>query len=398
LIFHAWKAKKTSTARRKSLPKKKKHKKQEPYPALSQDEQRLLHRLLEDLHAIDPASLAERIPGPHVAEALSENLPLDEAKTPEILSEIRKAFPQKTVQKAVRKAVFRLKQRGIPLPDSEPDEAPAFAVAKEEPSAYVGPIDGSGSRPLLIVLPRGASGVDLAMGAVSDEQGFIEFIYGRYSKKRMKEVKDLFFSKVPHMVETSLSHAATVLEHAYRKEEGKPDPATGEYLRLRPWLLENVELFDRPVVAGYIPLDSVTADMLTPTQLERLLQHELMISWVMDPEKLRPLSEGIARAQESPIFISEGQRREHISKIKEEGLLKLFGEKDRMIFRTRLEEMAFVFFKIGEETLARLCLAAALSLEGKAPLLKVNPFLNALIDRSLGQSRKTARSSPLILP
>ena len=246
------------------MPKKKKQKKQAAYPALSQDEQRLLQRLLEDLKTTDPASLAERIQSHHIAEALAENLPLEEPKTPEILSEIRKTFPQKTVQKALRRAVFRLKQRGITLPDSEPDEAPAFAVAKEEPSAYVGPIDGSGSRPLLIVLPRGASGVDLAMGAVSDEQGFIEFIYGRYSKKRVNEVKDLFFSKVPHMVETTLSHAARVLEHAYRKEEGKPGPATGEYLRLRPWLIGNVEIRDRLVVADHIPLDSVTADMLTP--------------------------------------------------------------------------------------------------------------------------------------
>lgn len=380
------------------MPKKKKQKKQAAYPALSQDEQRLLQRLLEDLKTTDPASLAERIQSHHIAEALAENLPLEEPKTPEILSEIRKTFPQKTVQKALRRAVFRLKQRGITLPDSEPDEAPAFAVAKEEPSAYVGPIDGSGSRPLLIVLPRGASGVDLAMGAVSDEQGFIEFIYGRYSKKRVNEVKDLFFSKVPHMVETTLSHAARVLEHAYRKEEGKPGPATGEYLRLRPWLIGNVEIRDRLVVADYIPLDSVTADMLTPTQIEKLLQHKLMISWVLDPEKLSPLSEAIASAQESPIFISEGQRREHMSKIKEEGIIKLFGEKERMVFRMRLEEMAYVFFKMGEETLARLCLAAALSLEEKAPLLKANPFLNALVDRSLGQSRKTARSSPIILP
>ena len=380
------------------MPKKKKQKKQAAYPALSQDEQRLLQRLLEDLKTTDPASLAERIQSHHIAEALAENLPLEEPKTPEILSEIRKTFPQKTVQKALRRAVFRLKQRGITLPDSEPDEAPAFAVAKEEPSAYVGPIDGSGSRPLLIVLPRGASGVDLAMGAVSDEQGFIEFIYGRYSKKRVNEVKELFFSKVPHMVETTLSHAARVLEHAYRKEEGKPGPATGEYLRLRPWLIGNVEIRDRLVVADHIPLDSVTADMLTPTQIEKLLQHKLMISWVLDPEKLSPLSEAIASAQESPIFISEGQRREHMSKIKEEGIIKLFGEKERMVFRMRLEEMAYVFFKMGEETLARLCLAAALSLEEKAPLLKANPFLNALVDRSLGQSRKTARSSPIILP
>ena len=380
------------------MPKKKKQKKQAAYPALSQDEQRLLDRLLEDLETIDPAALAERIPGPPVAEALLENLPLQEAKAPEILSELRKAFPQKSVQKAVRKAVFRLKQRGITLPDGEPDQAPTFAVAKEEPSAYIGPIDGSGNRPLLIVLPRGASGVDLAMGAVNDEQGIIEFIYGRYSKKRMKEVRDLFFSKVPHMVETTLSHAARVLEHAYRKEEGKPGPATGEYLRLRPWLIGNVEIRDRLVVADHIPLDSVTADMLTPTQIEKLLQHKLMISWVLDPEKLSPLSEAIASAQESPIFISEGQRREHMSKIKEEGIIKLFGEKERMVFRMRLEEMAYVFFKMGEETLARLCLAAALSLEEKAPLLKANPFLNALVDRSLGQSRKTARSSPIILP
>ena len=380
------------------MPKKKKQKKQAAYPALSQDEQRLLQRLLEDLKTTDPASLAERIQSHHIAEALAENLPLEEPKTPEILSEIRKTFPQKTVQKALRRAVFRLKQRGITLPDSEPDEAPAFAVAKEEPSAYVGPIDGSGSRPLLIVLPRGASGVDLAMGAVSDEQGFIEFIYGRYSKKRVNEVKELFFSKVPHMVETTLSHAARVLEHAYRKEEGKPGPATGEYLRLRPWLIGNVEIRDRLVVADHIPLDSVTADMLTPTQIEKLLQHKLMISWVLDPEKLSPLSEAIASAQESPILISEGQRREHMSKIKEEGIIKLFGEKERMVFRMRLEEMAYVFFKMGEETLARLCLAAALSLEEKAPLLKANPFLNALVDRSLGQSRKTARSSPIILP
>ena len=379
------------------MPKKKKQKKQAAYPALSQDEQRLLDRLLEDLETIDPAALAERIPGPPVAEALLENLPLQEAKAPEILSELRKAFPQKSVQKAVRKAVFRLKQRGITLPDGEPDQAPTFAVAKEEPSVYIGPIDGSGNRPLLIVLPRGASGVDLAMGAVNDEQGIIEFIYGRYSKKRMKEVRDLFFSKVPHMVETTLSHAVTVLEDAYRKEEGKPGPATGEYLRLRPWLLENVEPLDRPVVSDFIPMESVTADILTPTQLERLLQHELMISWVLDPEKLRPLSEEIVRAQESPIFISEGQRREHLNKIREDSLVKLFGEKDRMLFRTRLEEMAFVFFKIGEETLARLCLAAALSLEEKTSLLKVNPFLNALIDRSLGNKRQTASSSPLIL-
>lgn len=380
------------------MAKKKKQKKQAPYPVLSQDEQGLIQRLIEDLETSDPAALVERLPSPQVAEALVENLPLEAAATPLVLSGIRKAFPQKTVQKAVRRAVFRLKQRGITVPGIETDQGPTFVAPKEQPSAFVGPIDGSGTRPLLIVIPRGASGVDLAMGAVSDEQGIVEFIYGRYSKKQMKELKELFFSKVSHMVETTLSHAATVLENAYKKEEAKPGPGAAEYLRFRPWLLENTELSDRPVVAESIPLDSVTADMVTPTQIENLFQHELINSWVIDPEKLRPLSEEIAKARESPIFISEGQRREHIGKIKEDAVVKLFGDKDRMIWRTRLEETAFLLYKTGEENPARLCLAAALSLKETASLLKVNPFLSALLDRSLGQSRTPARSSPLILP
>jgi hypothetical protein len=396
LIFHVWKVKKTSIIRRKSLPKKKKQKKRAPVP-LSNEEKLLLTGLLEDFKAIAPATLVSRIPDPQMAEALAENLPLDDPEAPNLLSEIGKAFPQKNVQGAVRKAHFKLKQRGIPVLDREPEKAPALAVAREKPSAYLGPIDGAGNRPLFIILPQRALGVDLAMGMVSDERGIIEFIYGRYGRKRMKEVKDLFFSRLPHMVETSLSHAATVLEHAYRKEEGKPSASAHEYLRFRPWLLENVELLDRPAVADFIPLNSVTADMLTQTQIERLLHHELMNSWAVDPEKLRPLSEEIAKAEESPIFISEVQRREHINKIKEEGIKKLLREKDRSIFKTRLEEMAFVFFKMGEETLARLCLAAALSIEEKTSLFKVNPFLNALVDRRLAQVRKHAGSSAIIL-
>lgn len=374
-----------------------KKKKQVPSLALSRDEQALLAGLLETIKTADPAALAERIPGPRLAAALLENLPLDDPATPDMLSEVQKAFPQKNVQKSARKTAFKLKQKGISVPVGEREEGPAFTATREKPVAYVGPIDGAGNRPVFIVLPLGSAGVDLAMGAVNDEQGVVEFIYGRYGRKRMKEVKDLFFEKVPHMVETSLSHAATVLEHAYRKEEGNPSEAAGEYLQLRPWLLETTELLDRPAVEDLIPLSSVSPDLLTPTQLERLLQHELMRSWMIDPEKLKPLTEEIARAEESPIFISEAQRREHVNKIIEEGVAKLLGEQERTVFRIRLEEMAYVFFKIGEETLARLCLAAALSLEEKTPLRKVSLFLSALADRSLAHRPKAAQPSPLIL-
>jgi hypothetical protein len=122
-----------------------------------------------------------------------------------------------------------------------------------------------------------------------------------------------------------------------------------------------------------------------------------MLSWAVAPERLAILMEEITRAEESPIFISEAQRREHILKIKEEGVTKIFDDKERRILRERLQETAYVFFKIGEEPLARLCLTASLCIDEKDSLLKMNPLLSALVDRSLAQIPKPDRSSPLIL-
>jgi hypothetical protein len=90
------------------------------------------------------------------------------------------------------------------------------------------------------------------------EKGILEFLHGRYSRKKMKELKEVFFSKVPHMVETSLSHVTTVLENAYNLEKGNPGESAREYLGLRPWLIKNADLLDRPAVSEFIALDSIT--------------------------------------------------------------------------------------------------------------------------------------------
>jgi hypothetical protein len=387
----------TSTAWRNFLAKKKKPGKYSPSLLLSDEEQRLLDRLLEELEALAPAKLVDQIPSPALAEKLVENLPFHRRETPEIMAGIGSAFPQKAVQKALKKRRFKLKQEGVSLPDLKPEADPSFAITKEIPVAYVGPIDGLGNRPVLITIPQSSSGVDLAMGVVNDTKGIIDFVYDRISRKKMKEIKEMFFSKVPHMVETSLAHATTVLEHAYLQEKENPGDPAGAYLRLRPWLLQNTKRLDRPAVSESIPLGAVSPGMVTETQIQRLLHHELMASWAMDPETLGALVEDITRAEESPIFISEAQRREHISRIKEEGLAKIFGDKERRILKDRLQEMAYVFFKMGEETIARLCVAASLSLDAKDALLKANTLLNALVDRSLAQLPKPTRSSPLIL-
>jgi len=378
------------------MSKPKKTKKGAGASVLTPEEQRSLDVLLGDLSQVDPSRLAEQAPGPHFAEALVERLPVTDPQTPGILLGLRSSFPEKSVHKAIKKAAFRLKQKGIVLPEEEDPKTPVFKAAEAGESAVsasLGPIDGTGSRPVFISVPQMPAGVDVAIGVVNDEEGIIEFSLTRHSKKRMKEIKEIFFSKLPYMVETSLAHAADVLERAYQaKGPGVSDSARA-YLHFRSWLREHTSGIERPVVHHFLPPETVSSDLLTESQLQRLFGHVLMASWIIDLKSLRPLIEEIRKAEESRIFISEGQRLEHIHRIKHEGITKLFSETRSLGIKYRLEEMAYVFFKSTEENLARLCLAAASSLAEKESPLRVNPFLKVLIERSLAYYLGSSKSS-----
>ena len=194
-------------------------------------------------------------------------------QTPRILLGLRTLFHEKSVQKAIKKAAFRLRQKGIVLPEEQDSATPVLKTGKADESdipAYLGPIDGTGSRPVFVSVPQMPAGVDVAIGVVNDEEGIIEFAFTRHSKKRMKEIKEIFFSKLPNMVETTLSHAADVLERAYQaKGPGVSDSARA-YLHFRPWLREHTSRIERPVVYHFLPPETISSDSLTESQLQRL--------------------------------------------------------------------------------------------------------------------------------
>jgi hypothetical protein len=392
LIFGCTGAKR-NYSRNVVMSKSKKTKKAAGDLALTPQEKELLDVLVGDLSRVDPSRLLQEAARPQFVEALVERLPATEPQTPTVLLGLRSSFDEKNVVKAIKKAVFRLKQKGVVLPeeqDAEPPVLKAYRQTEAEVSAYLGPIDGTGSRPVFVSVPQMPAGVDVAIGVVNDEQGIIEFAFTRYSKKRMKEIKDLFFSKLPNMVQTTLSHAADVLERAYNaKAPGVSDSARA-YLHFRPWLREHTSMIERPEAYRLLPPEAVSSDLLTESQLQRLFEHELMATWIIDLRSLRPLIEEIRKAEESRIFISEGQRLEHIHRIKYEGIPKIFSEARKQSLKYRLEEMAYVFLKSGEENLGRLCLAAAVSLSEKESPIKVNPFMQFLLERSLAYYLKSS--------
>ncbi|MDY7035648.1 MAG: hypothetical protein SV375_05725 [Thermodesulfobacteriota bacterium] len=374
--------------------KKKPKKKRLLRSSLSPEDEDLLTFLLKNLKKINSQNIHDTIPGPEFAQALIERLSPDNSDSIKVILSVKGAFQDKNVQKAIKKTIFRFKQRGVSLPDLEPQPPPPILIIKAEkvePSAHLGPVDGGGSRGILVVLPQVPKGVDVGMGVVNDESGILQFLYGRYSKKRMKEIKDLFLSNFQYVVETSIFHAGTILERAYGQSKQGLEESSSSYLKLRPWILENIPLLECAAIYDFIPAESISMEILTDSEIDRLLDHNLMKSWIIDEEKMNPLIKEIKKAEESPILVSEAQRTNRIKEIKKKCIAELYPESKRHIQKDRLEEMAYVFFKHDEEDYARLSVACAVSMDEKNSLIRVNPFLEGMVERSLDYYRKTRK-------
>ena len=366
---------------------KKPMKKKTDHPSLLKSEETLVTSLLEDFKNADPAEIVARIPHSHLAGIFLERLPLDNEFPVPLLIALDEAFNDKKVHKLVKRILFRLKQKGIPVDESFPQRASHDAILtrtqKEDPVAHIGPIAGTiGSRAVLIVLQSAVKGYQAGIGLVSETEGILQFLYGPFSKKRLKEIKGSLSQEAGPLVETSLSHAATILEIAYRRHMELHSDAPSQYPELRPRLLENATILDRPIIYDFVP--EIPGDgTLTDSQLGKLFAHNLMESWLIDFEDLKPFMEDILKVEGSLIVLSDAQKADQVRQIKGKSIEKLFPGSRRALLKHNLEEMAYFFFKLDQDEYSRMALTAARNLDEEDTILRKNMVIEFLLERSM---------------
>ena len=369
--------------RRNKKPKKKKT----DHSSLLKSEETLVTSLLEDFKNADPAEIAARIPHSHLAGIFLERLPLDNELPVPLLLALDEAFKDKKVHKLVKQILFRLKQKGVPIDESFPQRAGHDTILtrtqKEEPVAYIGPIAGTiGSRAVCIVLQSAVKSYQAGIGLVSEAEGIIQFLYGPFSKKRIKEIKSSLSQEAGPLVETSLPHAATILEIAYRRNMELHSDAPSQYPKLRPWLLENVTILDRPIIYDFV--SEIPGDgTLTDSQLGELFGHNLMESWLIDFEDLKPFMEDILKVEGSPIVLSDAQKADQVRQIKDKSIEGLFPGPRRALLKHNLEEMAYFFFKLDQDEYSTMALTAARNLDEEDTILRKNMVVEFLLERSM---------------
>jgi hypothetical protein len=303
-----------------------------------------------------------------------------------LLQSLYQTFPEKAVQKAVKRAVFKLRTKGIFVSLAGKKEASAGSVLPRENEvleAALSAIDGMGNRAVFLALPRMPKGFVVGVGILNDEKGMVHFQAGWYGKKRMREVRRAFSEQVENMVPVSFAHAVTVLERAYARGKETQENAQSGYLEVRPLMLEGVDLLTETPLPDLLPKDEIPSGPLTDGQLDTLFGHRLFASWVIPPDEIQPLLDSFDRAANSPILLSGAQRLERELELKTGWLTAHYPDSRRLVLKERLEETAYVLYGLGERETALLALAAAADLGRPVSSLRRHSVPAHLLDRTL---------------
>jgi len=365
--------------------KKKTAKRAVSQSPLNPEQEDLIDALFREVGITAPEDTLRKVPDALIAQSLIERLPSDESVIP-LLLVLKKGFKAKNVTKAIKRALFKLSRKGIPTERfyAEEKRPPVLKpLQKDPPQCYVGPVNGAGTRAVVVILHRGGKGLDIGFGVISDTEGFLEFFFRTVSRKDAKKLKDQFAAEAGPFVETSLAHAATILEAAYQRQQAAKSSAPADYLELRPWLLDTTPLLERPAIYDLIPETVTSKHILTDSNVKALFENPLMETWLIEFDSLRPFMEDMFKVNESPIVLTEGQKAGRVREIQEKCMAEIFTVEERERLQHRLEEMGYVLFRLGQEDAAGVALAGAHSVIQEASLLKTDPIVETLLARSI---------------
>ncbi len=376
----------------KSGSKKKSKKKAKDGRRLSSAEDARLKELLDMAQMAPPDSLAAEAGGPEMAQALIERLAQDDSPRLETIAALAEAYPEKTVRKALRRAVFQMERRGIPL-----DFLQENAALRPEPAlkgrvgnelyARIGPVmDLSGARLVMVTATHPLRGHEVLIAVVSPEKGFLDVFAGRVNRKQLTRLEKDMEAEGQPLVDTSLVHSADVLEKAYQQHIRMNAGAPDGYLAIRPDLLARAARPKSPAVEEVSAASTETLQPPTQAQCALLFREACMERWLIDVDLLQPYLEEMRSAAESRLVLSAMSQADRLDDIRGRALSGIFTGAKMDFLRDCLTENAFVFRGIGRDDTAGISLQAAQECVRFRDAPDGSAFLRYLLDRSLAQA------------
>jgi hypothetical protein len=340
----------------------------------------------------------------HLAESLTT---LSDMKTAKLLQRMLKVSKEKKVQKMIKRSLYRLKSKGFSIEGTPFNKEASILrpVQVEPPKGMAGGFDSVGQRFLLLVIPHSSRGGTVMEGVISDTLGLVSFSGEEMTRKGIRVFLEEIQKKSPFpLVEMEASYVGFLFAQAYRSILERKEAVLQDYLRLKSEIEDVKKEYERPLIYSYLPSDEVAGEDRWLGRGGDLLKGDLFSGWRIEEDLIRRYADEVREAEESKIVLHPTQKEARFQGIYQKALSELFSGERRFLYKRRLEEMAYLLFKLGKEEEARLSLAVALDLEKPLNLIQPNPFLHQLIVKSIltliaeGNEKRAKEPSLIVRP
>jgi len=308
-----------------------------------------------------------------------------DAASLDALIEIDRRVSDKEVKKEIKRALFKLSQKGFAAPEQEAEAskpaAPLFG-ADREIEAYMSAVDGGGGRLIWIAKPQPSHGLQVIQAMLHDRDGLLRFGGMHMKRKELRKMADEI--KQQHniaMIPVPWEFADQIIYEGYERAKDRGQSGLENFHEVRSILSSG-----KPKEVTHPIYRKLNAEQVRDgawrEQSRRLLDEPELRYWILTDEWVHAFLPQLQEAQTSRLVLNPLQKEERFNAIVRDAVKTLCSGENGRAFKRRMEDMALYFLETQRADQAKLSLAVALQVgEGDPGPLDVS-FLTGLMQKN----------------
>lgn len=331
---------------------------------------------------------------------------ISEAAALDTLGEIDRRTSDKDVRKEIKRALFKLSQKGFTAPEEKSEATKAAAPlfgAEPEIEAYMSAVDGGGGRLVWIAKPQPSHGLQVIQAMLHDREGLLRFGGMHMRRKELRKMADEI--KQQHdvsMIAIPWQFADQMIYEGYEKARARGQNGLENFHEIRSVLATGKPKETTHPIYRKLDAEQVR-DGAWREQSRRLLDEPELRYWILTDDWVQAFLPLLQEAQTSRLVLNPLQKEERFNAIVRDAVKTLCTGDNGQAFKRRMEDMALYFLETKRADQAKLALAVALQVgEGDPGPLDVS-FLTGLMQKSFAffmsqeKAKKEEEQSSLII-
>ena len=302
----------------------------------------------------------------------------------DIIREIEKNTSDRDVKKEIKRALFKLAQKGVAIADDAPVEKKPAVLFDRTPDieAYMSAVDGGGGLLIWIAKTQPNHGLQVIQAMLNERDGLLRMGAMSMKRKELRAMADDI--KREHgitMIAIPWEFADHRIYDGYEKAKARGQSGLENFHETRSLIgTGKPKAVSHPIYAKLGAGD--LRDGPWREQSRRLLDEPELRYWVLLDDWLSGYLGQIEEARTSPLVLNQVQKEERLAAIVREAVKTLCAGDSGRAIRRRMEDTALYFYETRRADLARLSLAVAQQVgEGDPGPLDIS-LLTGLVQKS----------------